>query len=451
MADARGSHLAPESRTRWVRWVVEGMKDSISNCQTDRSIFPTSFQMRLLILVVAAIAATSGEEIGRVKRQLDFEENEIQGSAIDFSQAEFDPETGKQCVIKETEVESIEKEPILECNHREVEKCHYTYVTQFNPAQEEVCEESFEKTCQITFKQQALQEKSKKCYRPLIKVCNGQGKEECRTVYESSCTTRYIEKRPGKFVGDTRCEKVPIEVCGAGCVTEEGPEECHDKANTVLVDVPEEICELNPQKACRLQTKLVPSLVPKHECTIVPQEVCNLKFTAPKLVKKPLMSKWCLDDSEPTRIGETYEESDARGNPIQTAQASRPVPDSRRPRPRPNDRRRQRPDSDNSGLRRSGTAPRRQQQQQGNRRRQQQQRRRQQPESQRRNGQRRRQQEQEPSLDLGSDNISYDDTFSPGFGGGGGGGGLNLPGFGGRPRDVRWIDEHGEEEAKFCL
>ena len=74
---------------------------------------------------------------------------------------------------------------------------------------------------------------------------------------------RYVEKEPGKFVGDTGCEKLPVEVfvllivimavimvhlcllvlmmmmativwrwlqiCGAGCTFEEGAEECHDK------------------------------------------------------------------------------------------------------------------------------------------------------------------------------------------------------------------------------
>ena len=105
-----------------------------------------------------------------------------------------------------------------------------------------MCEENFEKNCQITFKQQAVTENVKKCYRPLNKVCNGQGPEECKTIYESSCTTRYVEKQPGnllddsiyvnmykikpfiagKFVGETECEKLPVEICGAGCTTEEG-------------------------------------------------------------------------------------------------------------------------------------------------------------------------------------------------------------------------------------
>merc|ERR1711997_868503 len=201
---------------------------------------------------------------------------------VNFSACVDDEETGLCCVEKLESIQTIEKDPILECTHKNVEKCHYTYVTQFTPAQEEVCEENFEKSCQITFKQQAVNETVKKCYKPLEKECNGQGPEECRTVYESSCTTKYVEKQPGKFVGDTKCEKLPVEICGAGCITVEGEEECHDKTITSLIDVPEEVCDLNPQKTCRFQTKLVPKLKPAHECTVIPKETCNLKFTSPR-------------------------------------------------------------------------------------------------------------------------------------------------------------------------
>jgi len=157
--------------------------------------------------------------------------------------------------------------------------------------------ENFEKSCQITFRQEASRETVRKCYRPLEKVCNGQGPEQCRTVYESSCTTKYVEKSPGKFVGDTRCQKLPVKICGQGCVSEEGEEECHDKQVDTLVDIPEEVCDLNPQKICRLVTRLVPSLKPERECTIVPQETCNLKFSQPTVEKKPLRTEWCLDDT----------------------------------------------------------------------------------------------------------------------------------------------------------
>ncbi len=260
---------------------------------------------------------------------------------VDFSGCQTDPDTGLCCVEKEETVTSIQKDPILECTHKNVEKCHYTYVTQFEPAQEEICEENFEKTCQITFKQQAFNETVKKCYKPLEKICNGQGPEECRTLYESSCTTRYVEKQPGKFVGDTSCEKLPVEICGAGCITEEGAEECHEKQIASLVDVPEEVCDLNPQKTCRFQTKLVPRLKPAHECTIIPQETCNLKFSSPQPVEKPLKTKWCLDPT-PSAPGETYDESNAQGNAISFAEsapqpsyAAQPLPPVLPPPPPP--------------------------------------------------------------------------------------------------------------------
>ena len=112
------------------------------------------------------------------------------------------------------------------------------------------CEESFEKQCSITFKQQAYNETVRKCYRPVEKVCSGQGPEVCRTVYEASCSTkyvgvsqkqykklaidifRYVEKLPGQFLSDSQCEKLPVEICGAGCTFEEGPEKCHNKVRT---------------------------------------------------------------------------------------------------------------------------------------------------------------------------------------------------------------------------
>jgi len=257
------------------------------------------------------------------------EDEAVQGG-IDFSGCQEDPDTGLCCVEKEETVTSLEKEPILECTHKNVEQCHYTYVTQFTPSQEEVCEENFEKQCSITFKQQAYNETVKKCYRPVEKVCNGQGPEECRTVYESSCSTKYVEKQPGKFVGDTSCEKLPIEICGAGCTYEEGEQECHDKVIASLVDVPEEVCDLNPQKTCRFITKLVPKLKPEHQCTIVPKETCTLKFTQPQQVDKPLLTKWCLDPT-PAAPGESYDEENAQAPPIQIQSESQPQPSYEEP------------------------------------------------------------------------------------------------------------------------
>ena len=78
------------------------------------------------------------------------------------------------------------------------------------------------------------------------------------------------------------------------------------------MDIPEEVCDLNPQKICRLVTRLVPSLKPERECTIVPKETCNLKFSQPRVEKKPLRTEWCLDES-PVQTDSSPEE----GNGIQ--------------------------------------------------------------------------------------------------------------------------------------
>jgi len=280
-------------------------------------IFQTSAQRARVISRTRHVGAQRSRiQQARKGKQFD-DDPKAAATGVDFSGCVTDPTTGLCCVEKLEETNTLQKDPILECTHKNTEQCHYTYVTEFRPSQEEVCEENFEKQCSITFKQQAFNETVRKCYKPVEKVCNGQGPEECRTVYESSCTTKYVEKQPGKFVAETGCEKLPVEICGAGCSYEEGPEECHDKVTASLVDVPEEICDLNPQKTCRFTTKLVPKLTPKHECTIVPKETCTLKFSQPQRVAQDLMTRWCLDPT-PVTSGESYDESNALGAPLES-------------------------------------------------------------------------------------------------------------------------------------
>ena len=101
----------------------------------------------------------------------------------------------------------------------------------------------------------------------------------------------------------------------SGCHMKPGPEECHDKVIVSVIEVPEEVCDLNPVKTCRFSTKLVPHLSPVHECTRVPKELCVLKFSPPRQVQKPLLTKWCLDPTEPAP-GQSYEEKNAKGAPI---------------------------------------------------------------------------------------------------------------------------------------
>ena len=105
----------------------------------------------ILILVGLAVADFNFGHSHQEERGGRQEDGPATGG-IDFSGCEEDPDTGLCCVDKEETVTTIKKDPILECTHKNTKQCHYTYVTQFTPTQEEVCKETFKKSCSITFK-----------------------------------------------------------------------------------------------------------------------------------------------------------------------------------------------------------------------------------------------------------------------------------------------------------
>jgi hypothetical protein len=111
---------------------------------------------------------------------------------VDFSRAALGPSTGLQCVVEEQTVQSLEREQLLTCTHSMVQVCHYTFVTQFRPHRQQEYSQIYAKTCSIVFSRRASNETVRKCYRPVEKVGDGQGEKVCQTVYESSCTTKYV-------------------------------------------------------------------------------------------------------------------------------------------------------------------------------------------------------------------------------------------------------------------
>merc|ERR1712098_475315 len=56
--------------------------------------------------------------------------------------------------------------------------------------QEEECEENFRKNCFIEYETIAFNETVQICRTPLVKDCDVQGPEICRTEYESECWTK---------------------------------------------------------------------------------------------------------------------------------------------------------------------------------------------------------------------------------------------------------------------
>ncbi|TRY69510.1 hypothetical protein TCAL_09406 [Tigriopus californicus] len=247
---------------------------------------------------------------------------------------------GERCIDKVVMVEETEYDEEIECHHSYSERCHTTYTTDFEPQQEEECEENFKKSCFIEYRKVAFEEPIRFCHTPLI--CEGEGPEECKTVYETQCETRYHEheveddvvdcetiqeekcedvtqgytteqkctkwpkqvcsnekKTVKKYTPETDCKKVGRELCGpSGCVPQPGPEECFDKKETVVQEVPEETCNLEPQRSCKHVTKLVPLLKPSEECVDIPKEVCSRSRKNPRKVQKPVVKKWCYVPSE---------------------------------------------------------------------------------------------------------------------------------------------------------
>ena len=72
-------------------------------------------------------------------------------------------------------------------------RCHTSYVTRYEPVQEEDCEEKFKKTCYIEYEQKAYSETVQVCTTPWMKDCSEEveeGEEFCQTVYQSECFTK---------------------------------------------------------------------------------------------------------------------------------------------------------------------------------------------------------------------------------------------------------------------
>ncbi|XP_023336278.1 uncharacterized protein LOC111707406 [Eurytemora carolleeae] len=184
------------------------------------------------------------------------------------------------------------REKLLECTHSLINVCHYSYITSFKPNREEECEDHYEKICNIVFVPQASDEIIEHCYKPMVKNCNNvepdAEDEICKDMHETECSTRY-EKKGDKFVANTECKKIPLTLCGSrSCRFEEGEEECHNKTTASISTVPEESCDLVPQKTCKGVYKLVPFLQPTHQCKDVPREICTFGILSSKLGTAPL-------------------------------------------------------------------------------------------------------------------------------------------------------------------
>merc|ERR1711936_1163591 len=73
-----------------------------------------------------------------------------------------------------------------------------------------------------------------------------------------------------KYTPDTSCTKIPKQLCAPqSCNIVEGPVQCRDKVQTVVVDNPIE------------------------ECVDVPKGICARSKINPRRIRKPAIQKWC--------------------------------------------------------------------------------------------------------------------------------------------------------------
>lgn len=251
-------------------------------------------------------------------------------------------EAKEQCVDKIEDVEEIVYEEVEECNHSYDEKCHTSYVTEYETHQEEECNDTFNKKCEITYEDKARNETIEVCMNPLVKNCNLSGPEvcnteyitecftlnnakivvddipSCKTILEEKCETKQsgytaeeeckswpkqvcslVQQIKKKFNPVTKCEKVPQEICGpSGCGFVPGPEECYGKVMTIVTNVPLETCYLDPVRNCKQVSKLVPLLTPVEECVDVPKEICQKVKGNPQKVVKQVTKKWCYTPTQ---------------------------------------------------------------------------------------------------------------------------------------------------------
>ena len=258
--------------------------------------------------------------------------------------------------------EETQYDELVTCDHSYDERCHTSFITSYQPHQEQECDERFSKICWISYESQAVNEAVEECVTQQVKDCSEPGPEECTTVFDTVCEThqdahdveddvvncKTVDKEMCKIVTTgsleeercevwpqeqcevkkqvvrkfsprVECEKVGREMCTAGCSIKEAEPVCREKVKAVVVNNPVEECTMEPQKTCKQTTKLLPALEPRQECVQVPKEICSLSKT-PRRIKVPFIQKWCYDpedvaeqagtDTKPLIAANEYEEDD---------------------------------------------------------------------------------------------------------------------------------------------
>ncbi|QQP39305.1 Uncharacterized protein FKW44_020145, partial [Caligus rogercresseyi] len=178
----------------------------------------------------------------------------------------------------------------------------------------EICKNLHETICETSFKEYDIEEDHPNCTVVeetrcekfpvnLLHLPHKEGqepfaeKERCEKWPVQKCMLE--TKQVKKVHPETECKKVGRKICvPSNCMIVPGEEICNDVKRTLVQNIPEEQCDLQPQKSCRMESTLVPRLVPKKNCIKVPKEVCTNTRRNPKKIIKPVSKLWCYDPRE---------------------------------------------------------------------------------------------------------------------------------------------------------
>ncbi|TRY61977.1 hypothetical protein TCAL_01782 [Tigriopus californicus] len=227
---------------------------------------------------------------------------------------------GYTCKKRVMMVEEVIYEESVKCEDIVEEECFPSYRTIYQPMKVEECETIFKKVCYIAFKNVAREKSVQICQEKKSRDCNLKGQETCTLEEETVCETfkdptmrtscqmkmervcdydyqgrpincvqipkRKCRGRQAKALDigppQTECYNFPRKICG--------PEVC--PLVTVIQEIPDEECKMEPQKECRVVTKIVPKLDTQEDCVEVHKEICN-NVRNPVKVRKPSIRTWC--------------------------------------------------------------------------------------------------------------------------------------------------------------
>ena len=97
---------------------------------------------------------------------------------------------GRTCTEKLLLTEYTDYTEEITCVTTSKKRCHNTYVTHFEPHQEQQCDEKFVKRCTIHYEDVAQNDEVEVCKTSICPDCSEEGEEECTTVYDTVCETK---------------------------------------------------------------------------------------------------------------------------------------------------------------------------------------------------------------------------------------------------------------------